>query len=74
MARSKRKKPFVPLTTATSEKMDKQVSNRQQRRVARRAIDTGKEIPRVAKTGSWVFSKDSKVRFNPNKRPDLMRK
>jgi hypothetical protein len=74
MARSKRKNPFVPLNNATSEKKDKQVANRQQRRVARHAIETGKEIPCVAKTGSWVFSKDGKVRINPKEQPRLMRK
>lgn len=74
MARSKRKKPFVPITTTASEKKDKQVANRKQRRVARHAVETGKEIPRVVKTGSWAFSKDGKVGINPHEQADRMRK
>lgn len=75
MSRSRRKNPVCGLTTARSEKQDKQLSNRAWRRRVRGAIATGREIPdRREIHNVWTFAKDGTQRFDPVKWPEGMRK
>lgn len=78
MSRSKRRTPVCGVTTARSEKQDKRLYNRRYRRVCKQAIhsDPGRELlPRLREySNPWVMDKDGKARFDPEDRPDLLRK
>lgn len=54
------KKPFVGHTTAKSEKEDKQIYNRRDRRKVKRALESGESLPIRIKTGERNFDKDGK--------------
>lgn len=76
MSRSRKKNPFVGITTARSEKDDKRkVSRRVRRRV--RQIPLGERTDRLDSRlhdGAWMFSKDGRMRFDPAARPEHLRK
>lgn len=78
MSRSKRRTPVCGITNARSEKQDKRLYNRRYRRVCKQAIhnDHGRELlPRLREySNPWAMDKDGKVRFDPDERPDLLRK
>lgn len=76
MSRSHRKNPFIGITTAESEKQDKQLANRRFRRNSKQLIKVGKE-PHLSLnevSNIWKFDKDGKNLFCPIKYPYLMRK
>lgn len=63
MSRSMYKTKKRGITTATSEKMEKQKANRKFRRITREQVKKGIEALPVIREISdvWVFSKDGKI-------------
>ena len=78
MSRSRKKAPVLGLTTTTSEKKDKRLYNRRFRRVSKQAlqVDPQREVlPHLREySDPWAMNKDGKVRFDPTKHSDWMRK
>jgi len=78
MSRSKRTQPFIPVTTASSEKEDKTVASRKTRRrnktILSQTEDDEKVLDRKAITDPWFFSKDGKRRIDPAKESKYLRK
>jgi hypothetical protein len=76
LSRSRRKTPVRGVTTAESEKADKAASHRRLRRAIRRiAIDSDAILPVERQlTNPWSMAKDGKMRFDPAKSPELLRK
>ena len=78
MSRSLKKHPFSGLTTARSEKKDKQAANRLLRRVTHAKTKTGEVegvLPALREVSDvWKMEKDGKRRFNPVAEPKLVRK
>lgn len=78
MSRSRRKTPVAGITTATSEKQDKRDANRRLRRCVNQRLVRNPEIdvlPLERETSNvWVMDKDGKLRFDPDRFPELMRK
>jgi hypothetical protein len=76
MSRSRRKTPITGVTKAESDKRDKVLAHRRQRRRVRTALASGRlEIAMRRKAGDvWSFAKDGKQCFDPRRRPKLMRK
>ena len=78
MSRSRRKHPFRAITTAESEKQDKRAYNRGFRHATKQAITadpTGESLPVLREhSDPWSMDKDGKLRFDPAKHPELMRK
>lgn len=76
MSRSYRKMPICGITTAESEKQDKQIANRRFRRNTRQLVKAGKEPPFNIRAVSNVYSfdKDGKQYFSAIKYPYLLRK
>jgi hypothetical protein len=78
MAKSKRKTPVVGITTAVSEKEDKRIANRAERRI-NKALLSGTDDVLILKSkrevsNVWSFDKDGKQRIDPQKYPKAMRK
>ena len=78
MARSKRKTPVFGNTTAVSEKENKRIANRAERRI-NKALLAGSDDDSSLKSkrevsNVWGFDKDGKQRFDPEKFPKEMRK
>jgi len=63
MSRSKRKTKIRGITTAQSEKENKQEANRKFRRIVKQKVFLGKtELPRLRETSNvWGFDKDGKI-------------
>ena len=77
MSGSRRKTPISGITTAKSEKDDKRLANRRNRRKNRELLESkGEEALKTKRETSnvWSFEKDGKFRFNPRKYPNLLRK
>jgi hypothetical protein len=78
MSRSKRRTPVCGMTGAASEKQDKRLYNRRYRRVCKQAIyaDPAHELLPLLREYSnpGAMNKDGKVRFDPEDRPELLRK
>ena len=78
MSRSRRKLPFIGITTAVSEKEDKRFANRKERRVNRNILHTTVDdtlLRHKREVGNpWLFAKDGKSRFDPKAHPELARK
>jgi len=78
MARSKRKTPIRGITTAESEKQDKQLAHRRYRRKTKavlQQVPDAEIFPHVRELSNpWSMGKDGKVRFDPKKYPKNMRK
>lgn len=78
MARSRKKTPRRGITTASSEKQDKRLYNRCFRRVSKQALKINPErevLPQLREySNPWSMAKDGKVRFDPKKHPEWMRK
>jgi len=78
MSRSKKKNPFSGITTATTEKQDKRITNRAERRMNKQIIQTTQDENKLKHkkevSNTWNMDKDGKVRFDPDKSPKLMRK
>lgn len=75
MSRSRRKTPVTGITKAESEKRDKVLAHRRQRRRVHTALASGvAEVITRRKAGDvWSFAKDGKSRFDPRRWPKLMR-
>ena len=80
MSRSFRRSPVTGMTTARSEKKDKQRAHRSLRAAERTALETvmvaGDAVFPVLREVADVntFGKDGKQRIDPRKHPKLMRK
>jgi hypothetical protein len=78
MARSRKSTPIAGNTCASSEKHDKRVASRRDRRVNREILNGSHDDSllknRRATGDPWVMSKDGKQYFHPDDHPDLMRK
>ena len=78
MSRSRKKTPVHGMTTARSEKKDKRLYNRRFRRVSKQALQVSpqqKVLPHLREhSDPWCMDKDGKVRFDPKKHPEWMRK
>jgi hypothetical protein len=78
VSRSRRKTSIAGSACASSEKHDKQIANRRDRRVNREILAEANDDTlmkdRKASGDPWVMSKDGKRYFNPKDCPDLMRK
>ncbi len=78
MSRSYRLTPITGNTTASSEKHDKRLACRRDRRVNRGILkttqDDGTLKNRRLSGNPWVMAKDGKQYFDPIRHPDLMRK
>ncbi len=63
MSRSKKKTKIHGITTAHSEKENKQDANRKLRRIVKQKLTTGKEsLPKLREVSNiWCFNKDGKV-------------
>nr|WP_319495185.1 hypothetical protein [uncultured Desulfobacter sp.] len=78
MSRSQKKNPFCGNNKATSEKQDKRIANRIDRRVNKEILnqtqDEGKLLPKKSTSNKWTMDKDGKHRFDPDEFPKGMRK
>jgi hypothetical protein len=78
MSRSCRKTPIVGITTAASEKRDKQLANRRLRRVVKRVLRDEPEaqvLPLKREVSDvWAMDKDGKCWFDAGRHAELMRK
>ncbi|OJJ16962.1 hypothetical protein BKI52_30050 [marine bacterium AO1-C] len=66
MSRSRKKNKIQGITTAKSEKVDKQNANRKFRRIVKQKVGINEtELPKLRELSNvWGFSKDGK-RYNP---------
>ena len=78
MSRSRKTTPIAGNTCASSEKHDKRVANRRDRRANREILyqthDDTILKDRKASGDPWVMAKDGKQYFGQSDCPDLMRK
>jgi hypothetical protein len=78
MSRSRRRTPICGITTADSEKRDKQIANRRLRRAVSRVLRSDAEadvLPhRRELSNPWLMDKDGKQRFDPEKHAKELRK
>jgi len=74
MSRSRRKNPFCGITTAKSDKINKQKANRRLRLKVKNALKKGKfaKITRNEVSSPWEFAKDGKQRIDIDSK--IMRK
>jgi hypothetical protein len=78
MSRSRRTYPATGITSAESEKRDKQRYNRRFRRAVREVLDTTPDadvLPHLYEySDPWSMDKDGKCRFDPARFPKGLRK
>jgi len=78
VTRSRKNQPYRPMTTANSEKEDKRIANREERRINRRILDETQDGDMLRITNEvsdpWKMDKDGKVRFDPGENPKSLRK
>jgi len=76
MSRSRRHTPVTGITKSESDKRDKVLAHRRQRRRVRTAMASGREdVATRRKAGDvWSVAKDGKSRFDPTQFPKLMHK
>ncbi|RRJ96005.1 hypothetical protein Ga0100231_018805 [Opitutaceae bacterium TAV4] len=82
MSRSRRRTPCGGITTARSEKSDKQDAHRRLRTRLRSALARQQEQPEADSvwpgprdvSDPWAMAKDGKCWFDPRQHPNLMRK
>jgi hypothetical protein len=82
MSRSRRRTPCGGITTARSEKSDKQDAHRRLRSCLRAVLAWQQEHPDADPvwpglrdvSDPWGMAKDGKCRFDPRRHPGLMRK
>ena len=78
MSRSKKRTPVCGMSGARSEKQDKRIYNRRYRHACKQALhaDPGRELlPVLRECGNAAaMAKDGKAWFDPQERPELMRK
>jgi len=71
MSRSRRKTPIIGITKSESDRRDKVLAHRRQRRRVRTALASGRaEVVTRRKAGDvWAFAKDGKQWFDPDQFP-----
>ena len=78
MSRSYKKAPITSVTTAASEKQDKRLANRLERRKNKQILQTTEDEAFLLKkrevSNVWSMDKDGKIRFDPLKNAKLLRK
>jgi hypothetical protein len=78
VSRSRRKNPFTGFSTADSEKEDKRIANRKERRKIRQVLPAEPDpvqLPhRRELSNVWSMDKDGKRRVDPEANPKLLRK
>ena len=78
MSRSRKKIPIRGITSATTEKDEKQAANRKLRREVRQRLAEGAdatELPELREVSNvWSMSKDGKIPFDPEREPSSLRK
>jgi hypothetical protein len=78
MSRSYLRTPIKGITTAASEKRDKQVANRRLRRIVRQRLKEEPEAPifplKRQVSDVWAMDKDGKRWFDASKSAEWMRK
>ena len=77
MSRSRRKSPFIG-TCGHSEKYDKRINNRKMRRINKVFLqefgDQDKLTTMQDVSDPWGMYKDGRIFFDPEERPEYMRK
>lgn len=75
MSRSRNKLKFRAITTAKSEKKDKQETNRKFRRIVKQNVKIGNEdLPKIREISNiWSFDKDGKI-YDPDMTAKDLRK
>lgn len=77
MSRSRKKNPFCGISLAKSEKSDKQIANRKNRRINKeilKTFDDSKLLSIFETSDKWIMAKDGKQMINPLKNPECIRK
>ena len=78
MSKSQKKNPFCGNTKAKSEKQDKRIANRKDRRINKKILnqtqDDSRLLPKKTTSDEWAMDKDGKHRFDPDEFPKGMRK
>lgn len=84
MSHSRRRQPFSSTTCSgwnRGEQAEKRAASRAVRRLTRQAlhaqdVECDADIPRPSRafTDSWMWAKDGKLRFDPRRSPELLRK
>ncbi|QDV18221.1 hypothetical protein Pan153_28780 [Gimesia panareensis] len=78
MSRSRKKSPFMPITTARSEKEDKMLANRRHRRINKRLLNQTHDQDALLElrvlSNVWGFDKDGKRMVDPDLQRHLLRK
>ncbi len=78
MSRSWKKRPWTGITTATTEKQEKRLANRRERRINKYLLalthDETQILLKREVSDVWCMSKDGKAMFDPEKYPKLLRK
>lgn len=78
MSRSLRRHPVIGMTTAPSEKEDKQLAHRRHRHRVNQVLGQTPEIPvlphRRETSDPWDMAKDGKHRFDRRRFPERLRK
>jgi hypothetical protein len=78
MSRSRRRRPFSGITSASSEKEDKVLGHRRARRVnaprLHATLDDTTLVHERHFLNPWLMAKDGKQRFDPFRFPRLLRK
>ncbi len=75
MSRSRRKTPVTGITKAEGDPRAKVLAHRRQRRRVRTALasDVAEVITRLKAGDVWSVATDGQPRFDPRRRPQLMR-
>jgi hypothetical protein len=78
MSHSRRNTPIRGITSSESERQDKQLAHRRERRRIRAVVQLKPDaevLPHTRELSNpWAMAKDGKTRFDPAKYPKLMRK
>ncbi|HUJ09009.1 MAG TPA: hypothetical protein VL171_03215 [Verrucomicrobiae bacterium] len=78
MSRSRRKRSIIGITTSPSEKQDKCIANRKERKRVRVILGqdfSADVLPHKREVSDvWSMEKDGKRHFDAHKHPKLMRK
>ena len=79
MSRSRRRTPIAGITSATSEKADKQAAHRRERRKLRSVLRPASDVPEVLPvprdvSNPWAMAKDGKLYYGAHLSAKQLRK
>jgi len=78
MSRSRKHHPICGITCKESEKKDKILYHKRERRTNKQILKNDLDETKLKKikevSSIWLFDKDGKQRFDPKEHPKLMRK